>query len=402
MQTNMSTSSSPGNGGEVDAKTTDAMAGHDANKRVQEALPLHKRVLNGLAVLALQYVVVGPTMTARRLHDRFFPAQIHPTFSKTYPCRSSLPVRIFFPRSYDRASPRPLPLLLSIHGGGFVIGDPSDNDAWNSLFANQHSALVVALNYAKAPANPYPGPRLDVEALIAAVLQDPELTPHIDMAKVGLAGFSAGGSLALSVSLSPAVRDKITAGCVPIYPVTDFSPTMAQKAATRRYKPALGGMRGASSDFLLPMAPLFDWSYIPVGQDLRDPLLSPFFAERSSFPQRIWIIGCELDLLGHEAWRLACKLAGREVPGLDEPIGQQDLVEGGKLGALITKGDQRYAFEEKSRFGEVKWLCVADACHSFDMAERMGMGAETLQDGNLKRDAVIKMVGEWLYNESQN
>lgn len=398
----MSTTS-PSNGDTTNGETPESIAIVNNDRRVKAALPLHKRVLYGIAVHSLQLIIIRPTMIARRLHAHFFPAETHPTLIKSYhQCRSGLPVRIFFPKSYDHKSQsttKRLPVLLSIHGGGFVVGDPSDNDSWNSLFSNQHHALVVALNYGKAPGNPYPGPRLDIEAMIAAVLDDPALAPHIDQAKVGIMGFSAGGNLAAAASLSPAVRDRITAGCVPIYPVMDLSLTSAQKAGTRRYKPALGGSRGSNRDLLLPVAPLFDWSYIPVGQDLRDPLLSPYFADRESFPKRIWLIGCELDLLGHEAWRLACKLSGREEPGMDEPIGQQDLVEEGKFGALITQGDQRFAFEEKSRFGEVKWLCVPDAGHGFDMAKQMRGDADTIKDGEMKRDALIKMTGEWLYGQ---
>lgn len=32
---------------------------------------------------------------------------------------------------------------------------------------------------------------------------------------------------------------------------------------------------------------------IPAGQDLRDPLLSAYFAPREAFPKRVWIVGCE-------------------------------------------------------------------------------------------------------------
>lgn len=232
----------------------------DHGNHVQAAQPVYKRLLYGAAVSSIQNLVVGPAMSFRHLKQRLMPPDTYPTEIKTYKERPRLPVHLFFPKSYDRSSPRPLPLLLSIHGGGFVVGDPSDNDLWNSRFSEVHSALVVGLNYAKAPGNPFPGPRRDLEVLIGAIFDDAELRPHIDTAKVGVMGFSAGGSLTMTVSQSPAVRDRVTAGIVPIYPVTDLSLDPAQKAETRRYKPGLGGTRGSMKDALLPAAPLFDWS----------------------------------------------------------------------------------------------------------------------------------------------
>lgn len=376
-------------------------SGHMHEKQLCARKPLLTRVMYGLALNTMQLLVVPVAMAVRRWKQASS-QQDQPTLVKSYPARPSLPVRIFFPETYDRAQPKPpssprLPLLLSIHGGGFVVGDPSDNDAWNHRFANQHNALVVALNYAKAPGSPFPGPLSDLEAQINAVFSDAELTAHFDPARVGLVGFSAGGNLTLTISQFPSVRSRITAGIVPIYPVCDLSVTPQQKAATRRYKPDLYGSRGAPRDPLLTFADAFDWSYIPVGQDLRDPLLSPVYVDRAALPERVWVIGCELDMLGHEAWRLACRLTGRQVPGLDQLIGQEAPEESGKLGALITAGDQRFAWEEKNRDGEVKWLCVADAGHGFDMAGPMGMDERTTEDGRLKRDQIITLAGEWLF-----
>lgn len=371
------------------------------DKQLCPRKPLLTRVLYGLAVNAMQLLVVGPAMMVRHWKQGRSPPDEYPTIIKTYASRPRLPVRVFFPKAYDRQSRSSpgLPLLLSIHGGGFVVGDPSDNDAWNHLFANQHNALVVALNYAKAPGSPFPGPLADLEAQIDAVFADEQLMPHVDKARVGLVGFSAGGNLTLTISQFPSVRDRITAGIVPIYPVTDLSITPEQKAATRRYKPALHGARGATQDPLLKLADAFDWSYIPVGHDLRDPLLSPVFVDRGALPERVWIIGCELDMLGHEAWRLACRLTGRQVPALDQKIGQEAPEESGKLGALITTGDQRFAWEEKNRDGEVKWLCVSDARHGFDMPGAMGADEKTSEDGRLKRNEIIRLAGEWLFRQ---
>lgn len=102
-------------------------------------------------------------------------------------------------------------------------------------------------------------------------------------------------------------------------------------------------------------------------------------------------------MLGHEAWRAACRYAGRAVPDFSQRIGQEQPAEGGKPGVLITEGDQRFAWEEKNRDGEIKWLCVPDAIHGFDMADAMRADAATVEDGALKRDALIKMLGEWLF-----
>lgn len=104
-------------------------------------------------------------------------------------------------------------------------------------------------------------------------------------------------------------------------------------------------------------------------------------------------------MLGHEAWRAACKFAGKPVPGFDQPIGQEELADGGKAGSLITSGDERFAFDVKDQNGEVKWLCVADAGHGFDMAASMGGAKEDVEDGELKRDNLIKLTGEWLYGQ---
>ncbi|CAN8096323.1 unnamed protein product [Discula destructiva] len=366
---------------------------------MQPAAPIHKRLLYTLTAAAIQKVLLPGVSTYRGVKERIYPPEIVPSAVKTFETRPGLPVRIFFPKSYDRSSPRPLPLLFSIHGGGHVLGNPSDNDSFNAQFSEEHSALVIALNYAKAPANPYPGQRQDLEAQIAAVFADAELTPHIDPAKVAVTGFSAGGNLALAVSEVPAVRERVTAGVVPFYPVLDYTVAHEDKAKTRRYKAKLGGSRGRQTDPLLMAAPVFDWAYLPTGQDLRDPLCAPVFANRSDLPKRVWVIGCELDMLGHEAWRAACRYAGKPVPGLDQPVGQEEPADGGKLGTLIWEGDERFAFDVKDQDGEVRWLLVPDAGHGFEMAGHMGGNEDEAKDGKLKMDALIAEMGKWLYGQ---
>lgn len=38
------------------------------------------------------------------------------------------------------------------------MGSPQDNDHFNAKFATKYASVVIALNYNKAPKNPFPGP----------------------------------------------------------------------------------------------------------------------------------------------------------------------------------------------------------------------------------------------------
>ena len=283
-----------------------------------------------------------------------------------------------------------------IHGGGFVFGSPHDDDRWNKEFSKAHNVLVVELNYGKAPWNPFPTPVYDLEALILAVYDDQSLP--IDKDRIAIGGFSAGGNLTLALSSLPSVREKVKPrAAIPIYPVVDFTVSPEVKAASRYYKPGLGvGKRGEMTDYLLSMAPLFNWAYIPVKHDLSDPLLSPYFADRSLLPPHLFFVGMELDMLAHEGWRLACKFSGRPIPTTAK-VGKEEPAEG--EGLILD--DERFSFEHVEEGGEktVRWLLVPDQIHGFDVIPpRMHGAAEALNDANAKTVAYSKLVGEWLFD----
>ncbi|KAH6631362.1 Alpha/Beta hydrolase protein [Chaetomium tenue] len=364
-------------------------------------LPLTKRIK--YAILAfLWYRVLLKGMLYYSEAKKYFvsPGVNEPDLVKTYPVRKSLTIRIFFPPSHNpttttTTTPK-LPTLLTIHGGGFTVGSPHDNDTWNRSFSQRHPILVIALDYTKAPTGPFPTAIHDLAALIPCILADRTLP--IDTTRVALAGWSAGGSLALSVAQLPAVRDRIRA-LVPMYPLVEHAPTReggVAKAARRRYKPALGGFRAREGDFVLPMMSLFNWAYLEPGQQCDEPLLSPFFARREELPRCIFFVACEMDMLAHEAWRMACKFAGRRVPGYEEKVGCEEVV--GK-GRLITEGDERFAFEEMTEDGSrYRWLLVPDMIHGFDQDNIEGLTGDPvfMEDARIKTAKIIDPIGDWL------
>jgi hypothetical protein len=108
------------------------------------------------------------------------------------------------------------------------------------------------------------------------------------------------------------------------------------------------------------------------------------------------MVDCELDLLASEAWRLACRLAGKRIPGQDEVVGREETV--GK-GVLITEGDERFAWEETMEDGSrYKWLLVPDTIHGFDHDSIEGLVNDPvcMEDARIKTAKMIDLIGTWL------
>lgn len=367
----------------------------DQNVRMdkQVQVPILQRISCGATIYSLQ--TLGEFVLWYR--EWASPTKFPPTTIKYYQCRPSLPIRIFFPKSFDpKTSQDPLPTFFSIHGGGFCLGHSNDDDKWNSNFANMHNVLVIALNYRKAPSYPFPTATYDLEALMLAIYDDESLP--IDKHRIAVGGFSAGGSLTLSVCQLPSIREKVRPkAALPVYAVVDKSIPMDIKLQTRYYKPDLGsGMRGAPTDFLEMLCPAFLWSYISPGVDLKQPLLSPYFAPREALPPHIFFVSAELDQLAHEAWCMASKLAGRPEPAISDRVGREKISAG--KGEFIFD-DERFAFEKRDEDGKnsVRWLLVPDQIHGFDRLPPKWHGEESLEDARLKETAYQKVAGEWLH-----
>jgi len=202
------------------------------------------------------------------------------------------------------------------------------------------------------------------------------------------------------------------AAAVSVYGCLDLSVPAAEKLANRPVKPELPPPRGgkdAGSDPLAGLAPTFDWSYIPYGHDLRDPLLSPAFAEGGSLPPFVGVVAAELDMLAHESWRLACRLSRehggrRRVPDRrsgderERVCGRREV--GRRRGALEDINDQRFGWEESwdGRARGVKWLLVPDVLHGFDNPHIRGLmgGDKMIKDAEMKTRAYVEEVGNWL------
>ncbi len=112
----------------------------------------------------------------------------------------------------------PLPALLWIHGGGYVIGSAAQDDALCRHLADELGAVVAAVDYRRAPEHPFPAPLEDChDALVWLAGQD-----GVDPQRVAIGGASAGGGLAAGLALLAHERQQVTPILqLLIYPMLD-------------------------------------------------------------------------------------------------------------------------------------------------------------------------------------
>jgi acetyl esterase len=118
----------------------------------------------------------------------------------------------------------PLPVLVYLHGGGWVIGSVATHDPFCRLLSQAAGVIVVSVGYRLAPENPFPAA---LEDTVAAVRWAASHAAEWggDARRLGLGGDSSGANLAAVVA------NRLTAGAevlplhalLLLYPVTDSS-----------------------------------------------------------------------------------------------------------------------------------------------------------------------------------
>ena len=173
---------------------------------------------------------------------------------------AGIPARLYTPSTLTKT---PGPLLVFLHGGGFVFGGLESHDGPCRLVAELSGVRILAVDYRLAPEHPFPAAYDDAVAAFdwavshAAYLgADPE--------RIGVGGDSAGGNLAAGVAL--AALEKCAFQLL-IYPVTDVD---AETESRRLF--AQGFF--LTSEFV----DFAGRSYVGADVDHRDPRISPLYA----------------------------------------------------------------------------------------------------------------------------
>jgi acetyl esterase/lipase len=209
------------------------------------------------------------------------PGTLLPATGEPLPGRPDLQLRVLDPGQVRG-------VLLHFHAGGLTLGAPAMADASNSTLARNCSIAVASLDYRLAPQHPHPAAVDDCEAAALWLLQHAPARFGTDRLLIG--GDSAGAFLAALTLLR--LRDRHDAarrfraayfavGCF------DLSMTPSQRAST-------------AAMFLSPERLKATRTAAFPGLDgelLRDPSISPLYANLAGLPPAIFSVGTDDAML---------------------------------------------------------------------------------------------------------
>jgi acetyl esterase/lipase len=190
-------------------------------------------------------------------------------------------------------------LLLYLHGGAYVMGNCATHRQLVSYLAKYSGVKALLPEYRLAPEHPFPAAIEDAVGLYRSLLADGYLAENIV-----IAGDSAGGGLTMATLLSLRdAGDPLPAAVCLLSPWLDLAST-GESMTTRAKKD-----------------PWFQPDDMPVvaayycnGDELKNPLASPVYADLSGLPPMYIQVG-EDEILLSDSTRAAekVKAAGGEV-----------------------------------------------------------------------------------------
>lgn len=89
---------------------------------------------------------------------------------------------------YPQTSKQAVPVVLWVHGGGYVGGDKSGMKEFATRLVADSSVAFISMNYELAPDAPYPSQLQQVNELVQFLLEKKQAYPMLDLSKLLLAG----------------------------------------------------------------------------------------------------------------------------------------------------------------------------------------------------------------------
>ncbi|MFI9811182.1 alpha/beta hydrolase [Saccharothrix variisporea] len=242
---------------------------------------------------------LGPVEGRKTVDDVQSPEiEVPGTHKETITTPDGLSLTLFRPDGL----PGPLPVVLYIHGAGWVFGNDHTHGRLARELALGARAAVVFVNYSLSPEARFPVATQENHAAARWVVEH-GAEHGLDASRIAVAGDSVGGNMAASLTLT--AREIPFAGQVLFYPVTDAS------FDTPSYE------QFAEGYFLRRDAMRWFWDqYTTSEADRAEPTASPLRApleQLRGLPEAL-VITAEADVLRDEGEAYAARLREAGVP----------------------------------------------------------------------------------------
>ena len=212
----------------------------------------------------------------------------------------SIPARIYTPPGNP-----PFPIVVLLHGGGWVSGSLDTHEPYCRALATEAKAVIVSVDYRLAPEHKFPAGLHDcTDATLWTLAHAAELNGTPEQVLIG--GDSAGGTLATVVALLLRTRKDIPrlAGQILLYP------------ATAHYDPPTSSYLENSEGYgLTRNAMIWYWDhYLNDRSEATNPLVAPLLAPDLSNLPPAFVVTAQYDILRDEGDAYARRLAEAGVP----------------------------------------------------------------------------------------
>jgi acetyl esterase len=205
-------------------------------------------------------------------------------------------IRVVKPRAWKNG---PLPAVVFVHGGGWVVGGKDTHDRLVREIAHGAEAAVVVVDYSRSPEARYPVAVEEVYAVLAWVRSHGG-SIGVDPTRVALVGDSAGGTLVAAVTLLGRSR---------VGPTADLQVLLCPATDTSFSQPSYAEF--ADGYFLTRNGMQWAWDqYVPDSMAREASMVAPLRAsmsELAGLPPAL-VITAECDILRDEGEAYARRL----------------------------------------------------------------------------------------------